>query len=252
MYKKIIYVIGNKFSDFAKLENVFIYSEIVKKIKNHDADTKNVFFVIGQGINQEERLNLERLTKKYETGFILNAYQKAAPNSLTHKRKSENIIISDPLILIQNKLYRSYMLIDDNCAEMSDHTTGLHVQGMLIMEAARQMMLAVAEKFILNLNEKGNFYCVLTNISSNFLKFAFPIDLEIEHEILEIANTNQRYEVKSKTSFIQNQSVIAIINIDYIFRDKIIMNSLERKIAEQTVNKNIMLQLDNLYLESIA
>lgn len=252
MYNNIIYIVGDKFSAFTEFQNVFTYSEIVKKILKNETEIKNVFFVVGQGVNQEEKIKLEKLTKKHEAGFILNAYQKPAASSLTHKHKSENIIISDPLMLVQNKLYRSYLLIDDNCAEMNDHVTGLHVQGMIITEAARQMVLAVGEKFILNSDERGNFYCVLSNLSSQFLNFAFPVDLEIEHEIIEIKNLNRRYDVKTKTSFIQNQSIAAIVNIDYVFSEKEIMKNLEKKIAKNMINKNRTYHLNNLYLESIA
>lgn len=157
------------------------------------------------------------------------------------------------MIILPKKHYRAYLAIDDSCAEMSDHVTGLHIQGMVLTESARQMMLAVAEKFILQPSDRGNSYCVLTKMASQFFQFTFPVDVKIEHEILELLEKNERgYEVKTRTAFVQNNKVVAHVDIDYKFLNKYILESIENKMALDILRSNMTMQLENMYLETVA
>ncbi len=251
---EVLYVVGDHFGSFSKLENVYTYSAIMKKIESNEFKfLRKFYYVIGQGISKSERKQLQELSHNGQIGLIANGYQKPASTCLTHKQKNENIIITEPLMYVRDKIYRAYLAIDDSCAEMSDHVTGLHIQGMVLTEAARQMMLAVAEKFILKPSDRGNSYCVLTKMTSQFFQFAFPVDVKIEHEILQLFTENKKgYEVNTRTQFVQNNKIVAHVDIDYKFRDKSILESIENKMALDSLKSNINLQLDNLYLDTVA
>ena len=210
MSKNIIYIIGDGFCSLNQLENVFTVSQIIKILNAEESfKTHLAVCVIGQGVSKKEREQLESYSRQNKLGLIINAHQIPTSSELTHKHKCQNIMITEPLTVIPGKKYCAYLSTDDACAEMSDHLTGHHIQGMVLTEAARQMMLAVAEKYMLDSAEKGNSYCILTEISSSFLQFAFPVEIKIEHEILEFNQLKSNgYEAKTRTIFIQNSTVI--------------------------------------------
>jgi hypothetical protein len=62
--------------------------------------------------------------------------------------------------------------------------TGQHVQGLLLIEAARQMMLCVSESYLPGENTGARYYVVLNSVYTGYLKFAFPLPTLLSNEIL--------------------------------------------------------------------
>jgi hypothetical protein len=79
--------------------------------------------------------------------------------------------------------YHACLVVDDRCAEMSDHTTGQHLQGMLLMEAARQMSLAVTEHYFLQHKPGSSSFFVINRFDVEFLRFAFPVRTDMECQL---------------------------------------------------------------------
>lgn len=55
---------------------------------------------------------------------------------------------------MNTNIFESHLMLNDRCAEMSDHVTGQHLQGMILIEAARQMTLAVTEMYFIDSNDR--------------------------------------------------------------------------------------------------
>jgi len=66
----------------------------------------------------------------------------------------------------------------------SDHRTGQHVQGLLLIEAARQMMLSVSESYLPGENTGARYYVVLNSVNTGYLQFALPLPTLLSNEIL--------------------------------------------------------------------
>lgn len=254
MNNNVVYIVGDTFNTFSKLENVFTVSEVLHTINNVESlFLRQAICVLGQGVSKKEREQLEQYSRNNKIGFIVNANQLPASNQLTHKHKTENIMVTEPMTVISNKLYRAYLSTDDDCAEMSDHITGQHIQGMVLTEAARQMMLAVAEKYVLKPEEKNNLYCVLNSVKSHFYKFAFPVDIKVEHEVFNLKqNRPGNYQAETKTSFIQNDVIITQVEIDYKFYAKEFLLKMEAQLAEQALKFNVEQHSNNSYLDMAA
>jgi hypothetical protein len=67
---------------------------------------------------------------------------------------------------------------------MRDHQSGQHIQGMVLLEAARQSLLAVTEAFFLE-NDQKRFSFIFNRIGVNFNNFAFPLAARLKYKILE-------------------------------------------------------------------
>ena len=155
-----------------------------------------------------EREMLKSLEQENKLGAIINRHYQLSPQSLSHKVKTHNTMISEPLVGRPGHEYVSYLMLDDDCAEMSDHNTGFHIQGMVLTEAARQMMLAVGEKYLLDKTLKGQAYFALRKVNSEFFHFAFPIEMKIVHHVLRKKVKGTTHLVNPRTEFVQNNQVI--------------------------------------------
>ncbi|MDP1217553.1 AfsA-related hotdog domain-containing protein, partial [Klebsiella pneumoniae] len=65
-----------------------------------------------------------------------------------HKRKKANILITSPEKRDEDN-YCARLILQDASELLCDHQTGQHIQGMVLIEAARQTIIATSEKFLL-------------------------------------------------------------------------------------------------------
>lgn len=188
-----LYLVGDRFAEFSNGETVLTVTQFFKFLERKEKENVVLAYRIhaGQGISDH---NDQRIINRLQKSLIKHCFifgkslLAACRASLeaTHKHFSKNIIISEPVRLSDNH-YEAELMIDDNCAEMSDHTTGQHIQGMILIEAARQMMTAVSEQFLLNnTSEKKSF--VLDELTSEFKSYIFPLAVTL---ILTIKNIRQ-------------------------------------------------------------
>lgn len=185
-----VLVVGNKFEEFAKNNDfVMTKSEFIQQFLNGNVQALDSYSIlIGQGISPDD-INLiqEKIEgTKYNvlTDLVLSSEKENDLQKTVHKHKKENIMISPPS-RIGRFSYLSSLNLRDSCAELSDHMTGQHIQGINLIEGARQLMLSVSELFILEKNMKFNSYFVLNSIETEFKKFVFPIEVSM---LLRLSN----------------------------------------------------------------
>ncbi len=249
----IIYIVGDKFEHFSKHEGVYTFTSFINLLSDSEKKFKCDFLVLGQGLDIEEKNILKALVKHAEIGCIQEPIEPLASTTISHKHQVKNIMISEPFYIESKNSYKSCLVLNDDCAEMSDHVTGQHIQGMVLTEAARQMMLAVAEKYILKDCEKDNSYCALLKVTAHFKHFGFPISTQIFHEILELSNDKPgKYKARTNTTFIQNNKIITSVEIDYLFNDKKMLYEKEEKMAYQVLSENRVIYSDSQKLPFIS
>lgn len=235
--KECIYIVGDKYKKFSELQNIYTYSEVLLLVKCNDSILTQKFIIIGQGVSAEERQTLRNLELNNKLGVILNRHYELTPQNMSHKEKAYNTMISAPRVIHSNKSYSAYLMLDDGCAEMSDHITGMHIQGMVIMEAARQMMLAVGEKYLLPPQMKGNAYFALKQINSKFYQFGFPIEVKLIHTINHLKRREEICIAETVTEVVQNGALIAEVGINYVACIKDSLLDKETSMACDAVQK---------------
>jgi len=251
--ENMIYIVGNKFKAFTKNAGVYTFSDFIKTVCNSNGLIENSTLCLGQGLNDEEIDIIKSLAIHKNGGYITKAFLKRASKEITHKHKEKNILISDPIVLNKDKAYSAELYIDDDCDEMNDHLTGQHVQGMVLIEAARQMMIAVAEKYILKENEKNNLYCALLSMSSKFHQFVFPIETTIVHKMGGfMARANGVYSGCTETEFYQNGKLVSSISITSIFSNNKYMTEKEASLALSTIETHKEFASQEYFLEQSA
>jgi hypothetical protein len=196
MNSQIIFVVGDKFFQFAHSKNVLTVSQLRGLLTVSGLMMFEHNFVEihpGQGLSDEDVLGILKLAAEsaHPERFDLSALERMsrrAPGSQSHKRKSENTLISMPR-QVSEKEYLMDLVIDENCELMRDHQTGQHLQGMILLEAARQSFLAVTEAFYLP-EDDTKFYFVINEMTARYQHFAFPLPGLVRYRLREHDGVN--------------------------------------------------------------
>lgn len=245
MLEQIFLIVSDKFHNFATREDVITKSELYNLLDSESVifPKKNIISLIpGQGFSEEDINNIlkKSRTSKNSSHFdfsLWNNIPKRASKELTHKHNTENILISEPKRLTEDEFIMD-VLIDENCEMMRDHQTGLHIQGMLLVEAARQAYLSTMEKFYIDGNE-GKHYFIFNNLAINYNRFSFPLPstIRLTAEKIHIAN-KKRTDTKVKIEILQCKEVSASVLMDVTVMPDNRVSNMENRLANQSLNEH--------------
>jgi hypothetical protein len=191
----VVFVVGDRFAGFAQQPGVMTVSALLDHLANDNGESLcGRHIVPGQGLSREAMKAVIEQARDCQLSpwFRLwneRVQQAKAERDLSHKHVPHNILISLPRKTDEDH-YELEMDIDDRSEIMSDHVTGQHVQGMMIIEACRQAFLAVTEAFFIDESFGENYSFVIDETRTAYHAFLFPVGIRIEYAILEkdIAN----------------------------------------------------------------
>lgn len=84
------------------------------------------------------------------------------------------------------------MPFDDENELLQDHITGLHVQGMLMVEACRQMFVSVAMDYFSKHVFAENRYGAINRMDTKFESYVFPIPAVLRYTRTELIEDPER------------------------------------------------------------
>jgi hypothetical protein len=246
MLNKTYLVVSDKFHNFATRKDVITKSELYSLLASKNiafTEPNKVRLIPGQGFSEVDNRNILHLAKTSANAIhfdfsLWHSIPTRASKELTHKHMNENILVSEPKRLSESE-FSMNVLIDENCEMMRDHQTGLHVQGMLLLEASRQGYLSIFEKFLSN-NNKEKKYFIFNNLNVDYNRFAFPLPAKLIVSIREIDLSNSKKQhVVMDMQMIQCGSTSASFALDMtVMADKRI-SIMETKMANQTLDNHI-------------
>lgn len=249
MEANIVYVVGDGFLSFSKNANVISLSGFKEMILlPRIGKARNGFYILGQGIAKQKIDEIKTLIKKNKiTDIVIKEHHnEKEENKYVHKKVSENVMISKPIV-IRDNLFFSQLMIDDRCSEMSDHMTGQHVQGMVLIEAARQMALSVSENFLLSESERFNSYFILSNMDAQFKQFLFPTDVELQCALIRCEKISSgKFSADFVITFTQNNVVCMEVMIGLMADEKTALEKKESRLANFSLKMAVAKQEENL------
>jgi hypothetical protein len=246
MLEKTFLVVSDKFHHFATRKDVITKSQLCSLLFSENViftGSNKIHLIPGQGFSEKalneiiESMHASKNARYLDFSMWHNA-PKRASKQLTHKHNLENILISTPERQ-SDKVFVMDMLIDEECEMMRDHQTGLHIQGMILVEAARQASMSVIEKFLINhIDEK--LYFVFNNLTVNYNKFAFPLPSSLKVSIQKRDETKEkRRHYVMNVDVIQCGNVSASLSLDgTMMSDKVVLN-MESRFANQSLDEYI-------------
>lgn len=172
-------VVGDRFRDFAEAVGSDTFSGLVRALDAGDLDSVEgpVRVVTGQGIGDAEISYLQdaierrRLTGRVE---LVHTDEALARRQELHKAREDNVLVAG-LTQVDDVTYEARLRLHDHNELLVDVQDRVHVQGMVVVEAARQMFLAVIERFVASRWPQQRYYIVLNSMNTTFSNFLFPV-----------------------------------------------------------------------------
>lgn len=242
-----IVIIGNRLTEFANNENILTYEQFnyLLQIENKLAGSQNTYTLhLGQGLSDLQIQSIVNHIQNKDLNSRFKLFNKIhnisrANSQLTHKRKIENSMISAPE-KISGSEFNSFLMLDDSCAEMSDHLTGQHIQGMVLIEASRQMVNCVSEKYFITQSDFKKKGFVLNYLNSKFHEYVFPLDVEFIFIIEKIRHgLDGNFKANASIQIYQNSKLMMTVEVGFSVMEKAALIGIESQMAKQAVQEKI-------------
>jgi hypothetical protein len=223
-------------------ENVQGVSQFISSLHKgqyDDAEGHGVLH-LGQGISAyDERFIREELAHRNLSGrwLIQGRGGLKASRSQVHKHREKNVLIADLEPLGQNR-FRSRLVVDDDSELLLDHATGWHVSGMVILEAMRQMGMAVTERFCDLSTLGGQRGFIIQNWNTSFANFLFPLAAHIICTVEPVSSARaKRLEFRADLRVMQCERCAAQASIEFAVLEQDSLNSIEERFARAAVKQ---------------
>lgn len=168
-------VVGDKFEGFASLDGVQTVSQLLRTAHGNPS-TLPEHVIAGQGIGDFELAALstaiDQSGRRPRPRIHADAMALAS-RSASHKRRPQNVLLAN-IVPSGTRAVRADLRIDNDNELLLDHQTGQHVQGMVVVEASRQMFLASTTALGLIADLKDPYF-VIESMATEFRSFLFPL-----------------------------------------------------------------------------
>ncbi|MGE5545540.1 MAG: AfsA-related hotdog domain-containing protein [Solirubrobacterales bacterium] len=172
--------------------------------------------------------------------FDLDLWRARSPRAdgrRSHKHQASNTVISAPRRLSEDT-FELDLLVDEDCELMADHQTGQHLQGMLLIEAARQSFLAVTEMFYLP-DDGTRYYFVFDDLSARYKRFVFPVDARLVYRVRNVDPTPGRQRFTVDVAVEQCGDEAAVISGTFTVVKDARITRMEAGLAREAVNTHV-------------
>lgn len=240
MTVETLFIVGDKFEHFANNQHVTTISRLESHLTVHARHGRPLQLQLGQGLSEDQLELIQETTQRLNRPWLA-AFPKPskAGRRHVHKHQAHNSMIGMPKRVGRDS-FSVDVLLDERCAEMSDHVTGQHIQGMVLTEATRQTFLAVTEEFYLG-EQPTSSYFVINNMDVEYLRFVFPLPMSIQYQVLEHSiserSGTQRFSVCMEV--IQAEQICCRVNTRFATYPDAVIAEKESALAAQAVEQEL-------------
>ncbi|MGW5744528.1 AfsA-related hotdog domain-containing protein [Amycolatopsis sp. NPDC003861] len=234
-----VVVVADRFAQFARDDRVFTLSGLLALLGTGGPTPPDCRWVVhfGQGIDATDGDLLQAACDKSEGALCLadpEAFRLPhEPPIVVHKDRPENVLLAGVHSPAPTHCRAELRIHRDNELVL-DHHTGEHVQGIVIIEAMRQICIAQFETAVRPGLAPAAYAGVWKRIDLSFQDFLFPLPATVESLIVEAdldRETNLKF--RATTSVRQHGRTVATAGIEYSMIAQGRVGTLERRKADQ-------------------
>lgn len=237
--RRHVVVVADRFGRFARGDRVLTVSGLLALLDAPAPGVAGCHWVVhpGQGVDATDCDLLEAAGEKSETSVCLadpeTFRQPPERPAVVHKDRPENVLLAgvhhptDALCRAGLRIHRDNELI-------LDHHTGEHVQGIVIVEAMRQICIAQFETAVRPGLGPAAYAGVWKRIDLSFQDFLFPLPATVE-SLVEESDLRRETHLKFRatTAVRQQDRTVATAVIEYSMIGQSRIDALERRKADQ-------------------
>jgi hypothetical protein len=206
---------------------------------DYDDLAEPVQVILGQGLDEAAVAAAEAAVADRGLGerLLLDPRDLPVPveTGAVHKHNARNVLVADFEYDGHATVSASVYLHNDNELVL-DHQSGPHLQGMVLIEAARQMLLAVCELEYLRPWPDRKFSFLLTRVDTRFDRPVFPLPLRMEMAAnrADVEDVNRMW-FDLETRFVQGGREAAATTVTAAVRPLEKFRPVELRTAEAAV-----------------
>lgn len=235
-------IVGDRFKGMEAHQQVSTLSSFTRALGNGDFDDLEVALVLvgGQGVGRYEWDHLaEAVARRGLSDRVI--IQAGSPTLVrrgeAHKHRENNILVSD-LEQAGEQHFRAALRVHNDNELLLDHQTGQHVQGMVAVEASRQMFLAVTERYYASAWPQVHYYYVLNSMATTFENFIFPFDATLDLRVQQSEITDpQRLSLVVRVEVHQAGRRCAVTEIVYTAFESSVIDKKETRRAGAAIGE---------------
>ncbi|MGW1210966.1 AfsA-related hotdog domain-containing protein [Streptomyces sp. NPDC002499] len=241
---RTLLIVGDRFVGFAAQDDVLTVTQFVEEMRLgvYSWDTRPILVRAGQGVTAEEwelvrgQAQLLGLADRLDLDYRAPAL---AGRGEAHKHRSCNTLIAD-LRRDGEDLFSATLRVHNDNELLIDHQTGEHVQGMVVVEAARQMFLAVSERYHASRHLDRSYYYVIESLNTDFENFLFPVDATVVYHTLRAETDDpDRLSFAAEISLHQAGRRASITTVTYTAFDSPVIEAKEHRRARHAVEHSV-------------
>jgi hypothetical protein len=225
-------VVGDSFGAFAKNSGVLTVSRALELLRTSALEAVDLF--LGLGLSETDRRAL--------CAAGADPALARASLALTHKHFDEHVMIG-PMEQAGSSVYVCSLVVNSSIDRLSDHVTGQHLGGMLLIEAARQAGTAVIE-LEYRQSSPRKLGVAWSALQVRFHAFAFPIPATLRTRVIEASVCGtEPPKLQLETTVEQAGNVVCTVAGDLTLFDAALLQKLEAVAGARAARK-----LDKLML----
>ncbi|MFF2085189.1 AfsA-related hotdog domain-containing protein [Nocardia sp. NPDC058176] len=184
-------VVADRFLGISKDDRVHTVSGLVALLRSgrfHAADAELAVH-LGQGITRHDLDYLEHVAAIHAPQArlrVVGEIAEPARRHHVHKYQDSNVLLAG-LVREDENLFRADLRLDGDNELLLDHQTGEHVQGIVVIEAVRQLFLAAFELEYGVRRPQEHFYIVWNNVDLKFGSFLFPLPATLHAQLTPVS-----------------------------------------------------------------
>ncbi len=228
-------IVGDGYAEFSKHPQVQTASQFLEQLRASPRSWAGARLCVGQGLSPTQLEELTREATSHNLLLELPTSEVRAPVSLTHKSNADYVLVTRPL-RVAPCAYRGSILIDAQVDRLSDHVTGEHIGGMLLIEAARQFGIAAVE-IEYDRTEDNRWGLMWSGLRVAFTNYAFPLPTEVLMHIHEDESKRRPNQVVVSVTLELTQAgqVIAEVGMDATLLNRPLLRKIEAKRSAQVI-----------------
>lgn len=228
-------VVGDTFAALAEVDGVRTVSQFVGDLKSGAPLPDRL--VAGQGVTDYELEYLSAALAARTSGELTiepSAVERVS-RGIAHKHRETNVLLAD-LERVDASTFAAGLRLHAENELLQDHQTGQHVQGIVLIEALRQMFIAVFEAAHgLHMAER-NLFVVWDSLDIRFTSFLFPLPARLTCRIAEEDLSDpERMSFRTAMEITQNDVSAAVADVRFAVHDHDRIRAVEDRRATKAV-----------------
>ncbi len=236
-----VVVVADRFLGVSADERVHTVSGLAAVLRGRryrTGDGGGIRLRLGQGLTEHDIEYLQHVASvhaPHERVEVIGEVHEPTPRHQVHKYQNSNVLLAD-LVRESENVFTAALRVHGENELLSDHQTGEHIQGIVLIEAVRQLFLGAFELEYGVRRPQEHYYVVWNGIDLSFRSFVFPLPASLRASLHPTSvGDPAKLEFAIDVEIRQFDRVAAVARVEFAALPHERVSSIERAKAARAI-----------------